>query len=82
MCAKSCKNTQKNGKIQIYLYEAPVKKSAFPGTELPASERDPFSMSPAIHSGDLRPRPTSINEPTMALTMLRRKRLAFILNTM
>lgn len=62
-------------------YSAPEKNSALPGTDCPASERLPDVMRSAIQDGAFFPRPTSIREPTMARTMLRRKRFALILNT-
>jgi len=62
-------------------YSAPQKNSALPGTDCPASEREPEAMSSAIHAGAFLPRPTSMSEPTMARTMLRRNLFARILNT-
>ena len=58
-----------------------MKKSAWPGTDWPAAEREPDAMSSEIQAGDFLPRPTSISEPTMARTILRKKRFARILNT-
>ena len=68
--------------MKFYLYSAPQKKRALPGTDEPASERVPEVMRSLIHEGSRFPRPTSISEPTMARTMLRRKRFALIVNTM
>ena len=63
-------------------YTAPVKKSAFPGTDEPASDREPDLMSSAIQAGSFLPLPTSIREPTIALTIFLRNLFARILNTM
>ena len=68
--------------IKIYLYDAPLKNKAFPGTEEPASDLVPFFISSEIHEGSRLPLPTSISEPTTALTMFLRKRLALMVNTM
>ena len=62
-------------------YSAPQKNSALPGTDCPASEREPEAMSSAIHDGPFFPRPTSMSDPTMARTMLRRNLFARMRNT-
>ena len=62
-------------------YSAPQKNSALPGTDWPASEREPEAMSSAIHDWSFFPRPTSMREPTMARTMLRRNLFARMRNT-
>ena len=46
-----------------------LKNKACPGTDSPASPRVPLATNSAIHSGDCLPRPTSISDPTIALTI-------------
>ena len=46
-----------------------LRNNACPGTDSPASPLVPVSMSSFTQAGSCFPRPTSINVPTMALTM-------------
>ena len=54
---------------------------ACPGTDCPARHLSREASTSRTHSGSCRPRPTSTKVPTMARTMLRRKRLAVTVNT-
>ena len=62
-------------------YSAPQKNSAFPGTDWPASERDPEAMRSEIHDGSFLPRPTSMSDPTMARTIFLKNLFARIRKT-
>ena len=62
-------------------YSAPQKNSAFPGTDWPASEREPEAMRPEIHDGSFLPRPTSMSDPTMARTIFLKNLFARIRKT-
>ena len=62
-------------------YSTFTRKRALPGTECPAAQRFFWASISFIHSGSLLPEPTSNNEPTIALTILRKKRFAVTVNT-
>ena len=62
-------------------YFAPQKNSAFPGTDWPASEREPEAMRPEIQEGSFLPRPTSMSDPTMARTIFLKNLFARMRNT-
>lgn len=62
-------------------YSTFTRKRALPGTEWPAAQRFFWASISFIHSGSLLPEPTSNNEPTIALTILRKKRFAVTVNT-
>ena len=56
----------------ICQYPISLRKRACPGTDSPASERVPFSRRALNHCTSLLPRPTSMSEPTIALTIFLR----------
>src|SRR3546814_7228843 len=61
-------------------YTTSLKYKPQAGTDVPATERSLLSMVERMDSTAFLPLPISINVPTMARTMFRKKRLAEMIN--